>query len=55
MSEGRNTGSLTFELPAGFSVDSYTPFEVIIGNNANVETTNTTEESAAQSANSVTE
>lgn len=35
MNSGRNAGSLTFELPTGVSVDSYTPFEVIIGNNTN--------------------
>lgn len=49
MREGSNTGSLTFELPAGFSVDSYTPFEVIIGNNVNIETADTTADTTAES------
>lgn len=50
MNIGNNAGSLTFELPAGFSVDSYTPFEVIIGDNVNAsdETTNTAAESSIE-------
>ena len=32
MNAGSNTGSLKFEPATGLSVDSYTPFEVIIGN-----------------------
>lgn len=34
MVSGGNTGSLTFNLPEGLNVDSYTPFEVLIGNHA---------------------
>ena len=34
MVSGGNTGSLTFNLPEGLHVDSYTPFEVLIGNHA---------------------
>ena len=52
MNLGSNVGSLTFELPTGLSVDSYTPFEVIIGNHTNdrsetnvAETTTATEQS----------
>ena len=55
MGVGSNTGSLTFELPAGFSVESYTPFEVIIGNNANIETAETTAESVTESSTETAE
>ena len=55
MGVGSNTGSLTFELPAGFSVESYTPFEVIIGNNANIETAETTAESVTESGTETVE
>lgn len=34
MVSGENTGSLAFNLPEGLHVDSYTPFEVLIGNHA---------------------
>ena len=48
MTAGTNTGSLTFELPTGLSVDSYTPFEVMIGSPTNErnETTTTAEQSS---------
>jgi hypothetical protein len=47
MVSGGNTGSLTFNLPEGLHVDSYTPFEVLIGNHAS-ETT-----SAEQNSNTI--
>ena len=52
MNTGSNTGSLKFELPAGLIVDSYTPFEVIIGNHTNEknETTTTVEQSTTETS-----
>ena len=52
MNTGSNTGSLKFELPAGLIVDSYTPFEVIIGNHTNEknETTTTVEQSSTETS-----
>ena len=54
MSAGANNGTLTFELPTGLSVDSYTPFEVMIGSPANErnETTTTVEQSSSSEENS---
>jgi hypothetical protein len=52
MNTGSNTGSLKFELPAGLIVDSYTPFEVIIGNHTNEknETTTPVEQSTTETS-----
>ena len=52
MNTGSNIGSLKFELPAGLIVDSYTPFEVIIGNHTNEknETTTTVEQSTTETS-----
>ena len=54
MSAGANNGTLTFELPTGLSVDSYTPFEVMIGSPANErnETTTTVEHSSSSEESS---
>lgn len=57
MNSGSNTGSLKFELATGLSVDSYTPFEVIIGNhtsekNEKNETTTAAEQSSTETASS---
>lgn len=55
MNVGSNTGSLKFEPATGLSVDSYTPFEVIIGNhtsekNEKNETTTAAEQSSTETA-----
>jgi len=55
MNSGSNTGSLKFEPATGLSVDSYTPFEVIIGNhtsekNEKNETTTAAEQSSTETA-----
>lgn len=57
MNVGSNTGSLKFEPATGLSVDSYTPFEVIIGNhtsekNEKNETTTAAEQSGTETASS---
>ena len=57
MNSGSNVGSLKFELATGLSVDSYTPFEVIIGNhtsekNEKNETTTAAEQSSTETASS---
>ena len=57
MNVGSNTGSLKFEPATGLSVDSYTPFEVIIGNhtsekNEKNETTTAAEQSSTETASS---
>ena len=57
MNSGNNTGSLKFEPATGLSVDSYTPFEVIIGNhtsekNEKNETTTAAEQSSTETASS---
>jgi len=52
MNVGSNTGSLKFEPATGLSVDSYTPFEVIIGNHTSEknETTTAAEQSSMETA-----
>lgn len=52
MNAGSNTGSLKFEPAIGLSVDSYTPFEVIIGNHTSEknETTTAAEQSSMETA-----
>jgi len=52
MNSGSNTGSLKFEPATGLSVDSYTPFEVIIGNHTSEknETTTAAEQSSMETA-----
>ena len=52
MNAGSNTGSLKFEPATGLSVDSYTPFEVIIGNHTSEknETTTAVEQSSMETA-----
>lgn len=52
MNAGSNTGSLKFEPATGLSVDSYTPFEVIIGNHTSEknETTTAAEQSSMETA-----
>ena len=57
MTAGANNGTLTFELPTGLSVDSYTPFEVMIGSPANErnETTTTVEQSSSEESSSAAE
>ena len=54
MNVGSNTGSLKFEPATGLSVDSYTPFEVIIGNHTSEknETTTIAEQSSTETASS---
>jgi len=54
MNVGSNTGSLKFEPATGLSVDSYTPFEVIIGNHTSEknETTTAAEQSSTETASS---
>lgn len=54
MNAGSNTGSLKFEPATGLSVDSYTPFEVIIGNHTSEknETTTAAEQSSTETASS---
>ena len=57
MNSGSNVGSLKFEPATGLSVDSYTPFEVIIGNhtsekNEKNETTTAAEQSGTETASS---
>ena len=57
MNSGSNAGSLKFEPATGLSVDSYTPFEVIIGNhtsekNEKNETTTAAEQSSTETASS---
>jgi len=57
MNSGSNTGSLKFEPATGLSVDSYTPFEVIIGNhtsekNEKNETTTAAEQSSTETVSS---
>lgn len=57
MNSGSNVGSLKFEPATGLSVDSYTPFEVIIGNhtsekNEKNETTTAAEQSSTETASS---
>ena len=54
MNSGSNTGSLKFEPATGLSVDSYTPFEVIIGNHTSEknETTTIAEQSSTETASS---
>ena len=57
MNSGSNTGSLKFEPATGLSVDSYTPFEVIIGNhtsekNEKDETTTAAEQGSTETASS---
>ena len=54
MNAGSNTGSLKFEPATGLSVDSYTPFEVIIGNHTSEknETTTIAEQSSTETASS---
>ena len=57
MTAGANNGTLTFELPTGLSVDSYTPFEVMIGSPANErnETTTTVEQSSSEESSPAAE
>ena len=52
MNVGSNVGSLKFEPATGLSVDSYTPFEVIIGNHTSEknETTTAAEQSSTETA-----
>lgn len=52
MNAGSNVGSLKFEPATGLSVDSYTPFEVIIGNHTSEknETTTAAEQSSMETA-----
>ena len=52
MNSGSNVGSLKFEPATGLSVDSYTPFEVIIGNHTSEknETTTAAEQSSMETA-----
>lgn len=52
MNSGSNMGSLKFEPATGLSVDSYTPFEVIIGNHTSEknETTTAAEQSSMETA-----
>ena len=52
MNVGSNTGSLKFEPATGLSVDSYTPFGVIIGNHTSEknETTTAAEQSSTETA-----
>ena len=52
MNSGSNAGSLKFEPATGLSVDSYTPFEVIIGNHTSEknETTTAAEQSSMETA-----
>ena len=52
MNSGSNVGSLKFEPATGLSVDSYTPFEVIIGNHTSEknETTTAAEQSSTETA-----
>ncbi len=52
MNAGSNVGSLKFEPATGLSVDSYTPFEVIIGNHTSEknETTTAAEQSSTETA-----
>lgn len=52
MNAGSNTVSLKFEPATGLSVDSYTPFEVIIGNHTSEknETTTAAEQSSMETA-----
>ena len=52
MNSGSNAGSLKFEPATGLSVDSYTPFEVIIGNHTSEknETTTAAEQSSTETA-----
>ena len=52
MNVGSNVGSLKFEPATGLSVDSYTPFEVIIGNHTSEknETTTAAEQSSMETA-----
>ena len=54
MNSGSNTGSLKFEPATGLSVDSYTPFDVIIGNHTSEknETTTVAEQSSTETASS---
>ena len=54
MNAGSNTGSLKFEPATGLSVDSYTPFDVIIGNHTSEknETTTVAEQSSTETASS---
>ena len=54
MNAGSNVGSLKFEPATGLSVDSYTPFEVIIGNHTSEknETTTAAEQSSTETASS---
>ena len=54
MNAGSNVGSLKFEPATGLSVDSYTPFEVIIGNHTSEknETTTIAEQSSTETASS---
>ena len=57
MNSGSNVGSLKFEPATGLSVDSYTPFEVIIGNhtsekNEKHETTTAAEQSSTETVSS---
>ena len=54
MNSGGNTGSLKFEPATGLSVDSYTPFDVIIGNHTSEknETTTVAEQSSTETASS---
>lgn len=54
MNVGSNVGSLKFEPATGLSVDSYTPFEVIIGNHTSEknETTTIAEQSSTETASS---
>ena len=54
MNAGSNTGSLKFEPATGLSVDSYTPFDVIIGNHTSEknETTTAAEQSSTETASS---
>ena len=54
MNSGSNVGSLKFEPATGLSVDSYTPFEVIIGNHTSEknETTTAAEQSSTETASS---
>lgn len=54
MNSGSNVGSLKFEPATGLSVDSYTPFDVIIGNHTSEknETTTAAEQSSTETASS---
>ena len=54
MNSGSNVGSLKFEPATGLSVDSYTPFEVIIGNHTSEknETTTAAEQGSTETASS---